>query len=109
MPKLTIAALAALVASPAEDPVLYVDEDERLTVGPAAHAGHANIVLRQEALVDLLGASADDGVEAQWNALDENFSQEHVLEHLRAEAEEGIERVLAERRDLEDQEADVNG
>lgn len=59
-PQITVADLKALAASPAEEPVLYVDtESGRLDVWAAAYVSHHHQVLTLEEMTDAIGSEPD--------------------------------------------------
>lgn len=107
-PQVTLADLSTLAESSAEQPVLCLDETGQLTVDPEAHVPHGSIVLTQEQLVDIFHGSLDGSVQDQWEALDEEFSRDDVLEHLKDEINEDIDRILTERREREALEAELD-
>ncbi|MFF8408993.1 hypothetical protein [Streptomyces omiyaensis] len=94
MPKLTLDHLRTLAHSPAEEPVLYLDESDELAVWAAALAPADRIVLTREQLIDAMAADGGTPGE-QWDGLDEEWSQEDVLAQMAEEAEDDAAQILA--------------
>ncbi|MFH9957325.1 hypothetical protein ACH4OX_24370 [Streptomyces roseolus] len=82
-PTLRVAHLTQLADSPAEAPVLYLNEDDDLDVWAAALVPHDRVVLTQEQLVDSFGGAPD----TEDNRLD-------VYEVVKDEVNQDIARIL---------------
>lgn len=85
--------LTALMGSPAQDPVLYLDGNSQLAVWAAAYVSHDRVVLTQAQLVELTGSPCGGDPAALWDSLKE--IRRVVLEQLQDEAAEDIERILS--------------
>jgi hypothetical protein len=80
LPRVTRADLIELIDSPAESPVLYLDDDLDLAVGPRAAASEDSIILDRSALLDAVGrfdeesrVSVEDLDEEDWAVLEAHF------------------------------------
>ncbi|WP_327162090.1 hypothetical protein [Streptomyces zaomyceticus] len=94
MPKLTLHHLATLAHSPAEAPVLYVNESDELDVWAEALAPNDRIVLTREQLVEAMGDNCGTPGE-QWDELSEGWTHEDVLAELEEVVNDAVEGVLA--------------
>jgi hypothetical protein len=59
-PQVTEHHVRDLLDSPAEEPVLYVEYDGEIAVGPRIYASHRSIVITREGLVDWLALGGDE-------------------------------------------------
>ena len=94
MQKLTLDHLRTLAHSPAESPVLYLDENGQLDVWAAALVTHDRVVLTREQLVEAMGDNCGTPGE-QWDELSEDWSREDVLAELADSAHDDVTRILA--------------
>lgn len=85
-PRLTIAHVRDLLASPADRPTLYLDHEGEIVVGPDAYASHSQIISTREAAVDYLSIGGD-----------EDIIDDETIAYYLPDYQDTVDRIWAER------------